>query len=553
MPSRALLDGGAPALDLPGGQGGQGLGVALAVGDGFQDVAGGLDPGQARHRGGQLDQGAFQELFQPLPFAGAVADQLQPGAGQVAQRPDLRRRHEAGPQQAHLGEPGELLRVQPVGLRPPGQLPGMGGVDQLHGQPGGLQQVKPYPPVVRCRLHDDQLNPVGEQPPGQRQDLPRCGGDLFQPRRPPPAVAGRGQPGAHVRLRLRDVDPRHPLMPELVVLILHQLRGNLPRPRMTHPGPPILRTGNQAGCPGTRSSGSEAANTDRRAHRRQEATLRSRVPAPGLETGSHPKEARRHGQPAPIVAVPPAPRRPISPHGNRPETAPRSGSDPRHTTTCSPAPNSQGSATAAAIRLRAHVRERPADAQIDHPWGNSLSRGRAGLPGDLLWPSGWRDCIAGFPRRCPGFVPSRGPGSSWSARSGSAVRAREENELEAAASGGRRSGAGKAACGCGLPAVRGSVEWVSIHPFGACLVSGRHDRAIRGRAVSQFFERGVAGQPTCQPGPDALPGPVRDRHPRARPCARVGRGRAPSSSWSGRTDKSPLGGSRTGWKRCWAT
>ena len=93
-------------------------------------------------------------------------------------------------------------------------------------------------------------DPVGEQPPGQRQDLPRRGGDLFQPRRPPPAVAGRGQPGAHVRLRLRDVGPRHPLMPELIVLIHYQLRGDLPCPRMTHPGPPILGTGNTGGLPG---------------------------------------------------------------------------------------------------------------------------------------------------------------------------------------------------------------------------------------------------------------------------------------------------------------
>jgi hypothetical protein len=37
----------------------------------------------------------------------------------------------------------------------------------------------------------------------------------------------------------------------------------------------MLEAGNRAGCPGTRSAGSEAANTDRRAHRRQEATLRS--------------------------------------------------------------------------------------------------------------------------------------------------------------------------------------------------------------------------------------------------------------------------------------
>jgi hypothetical protein len=110
--------------------------------------------------------------------------------------------------------------------------------------------------------------------------------------------------------------------------------------------------------------------------RRQEATLKVKVPAPGLETGSHPKEARRHGQPAPIVAAPPAPRCPISPHGRAGgKTAPRSGSDPRHTTTCSPAPNSQGSATAAAIRLRRSVYAagQPAHPQVSGCMGLSVS------------------------------------------------------------------------------------------------------------------------------------------------------------------------------------
>jgi len=41
--------------------------------------------------------------------------------------------------------------------------------------------------------------------------------------------------------------------------------------------------------------------------------------------------------------------------------------------------------------------------------GTLCQEGVRNWPGDLLRPSGW-DCIAGFPRRCPGFVPSRGPG-----------------------------------------------------------------------------------------------------------------------------------------------
>jgi hypothetical protein len=136
-----LLDARAPGPDLPRGQVGQDVGVALAAGERLQDEAGGLDPGQRRQDRRQLHQRAFQEFFQPLPFPGAVVHELEPGAGQVAQRPDLGRGHERGAQQAHLGQPGDPLRVQPVGLGPAGQLPGVGGVHQLDAQPCGLQHV----------------------------------------------------------------------------------------------------------------------------------------------------------------------------------------------------------------------------------------------------------------------------------------------------------------------------------------------------------------------------------------------------------------------------
>ena len=43
---QGVLGAFAPALELGCGHGRQGLGVTLAVGEGFQDVAGGLGPGQ---------------------------------------------------------------------------------------------------------------------------------------------------------------------------------------------------------------------------------------------------------------------------------------------------------------------------------------------------------------------------------------------------------------------------------------------------------------------------------------------------------------------------
>src|SRR5580704_4404029 len=84
---------------------------------------------------------------------------------------------------------------------------------------------------------------------------------------------------------------------------------------MTHPGLLNLQPVTRRAARGPRSSGSEAANTDRRARKATRGDPQVKVPAPGLLTGSYPKDARRHGQPAPIVAAPPAPHRPNSPGG----------------------------------------------------------------------------------------------------------------------------------------------------------------------------------------------------------------------------------------------
>ena len=97
---------------------------------------------------GHLDQGVLEQLLQPLPAPGPVLGQVGPRPAVVPQRPDVRGRHEAGPQQPVLGQPGQPHRVQLVGLRPAGQLPGRAGRYQLHVQPGRLQQVEPDPPVI---------------------------------------------------------------------------------------------------------------------------------------------------------------------------------------------------------------------------------------------------------------------------------------------------------------------------------------------------------------------------------------------------------------------
>ena len=116
------------------------------------------------------------------------------------------------------------------------------------------------------------------------------------------------------------------------------------------PGPPYAwnRLTRRA-ARGPRSSGSEAANVDRRAQgdkRRPSGQGPGAKLRNGLVSQRQPasRAARAHRR---SPAYPAPPDRP-----SRPQTAPRSGSDPRQTTTRSPAPNSQGSATAAAIRLR---------------------------------------------------------------------------------------------------------------------------------------------------------------------------------------------------------
>ena len=63
--------------------------------------------------------------------------------------------------------------------------------------------------------------PSASSRPASARISPRCRGDFFQPRRAAAAVAGRGQAGAHVRLRLRDVDPGDPLVAELIILVFH--------------------------------------------------------------------------------------------------------------------------------------------------------------------------------------------------------------------------------------------------------------------------------------------------------------------------------------------
>ena len=99
-------------------QGGEDPRVAFPGDHRLDDRAGGLVPGQLRHHGRQLAQGVLQQLLQPLPVPRAVRGQVPDVPGVYPQRPDLRRRHERGPQHPHLGQPRDPPRVLLVFGRP---------------------------------------------------------------------------------------------------------------------------------------------------------------------------------------------------------------------------------------------------------------------------------------------------------------------------------------------------------------------------------------------------------------------------------------------------
>ena len=189
----------------PLAQCGQGPRVALPGDHRLDDRAGGLVPGQLRHDGRQLAQGVLQQLLQPLPVPRAVRGQVPDVPGIDPQRPDLRRRHERGPQHPHLGQPRDPPRVLLVGLRPARQVPGLGGVHQLHRQPGLLQHHEPDAPVV---ARWPPSTPSAPLPPSAPPRAPRSPGPSPAPSAGATSGASSPPPGASGRTPPRTPSPR---------------------------------------------------------------------------------------------------------------------------------------------------------------------------------------------------------------------------------------------------------------------------------------------------------------------------------------------------------
>ena len=158
------------------------------------------------HRG-QFDAGVFEDFLDPLHLPGAVAGQRGAGAGEVAQFPDRRRRHQRPAQQpvcAQVGQPGG---VGDIGFAAR-HVAGVVGVDQHHRQ-RVFEQVEVRLPVIAGRFHHHTADPFGEQVLPQRQDLIR--------HRPPRrhcrcrgCVTAALDPYAGLRVPLRDIDTRAP-------------------------------------------------------------------------------------------------------------------------------------------------------------------------------------------------------------------------------------------------------------------------------------------------------------------------------------------------------
>ena len=218
MPSRDLPDGGAPALDAPVGEGGEGLRVALAGGEGLQDARAVFvfasecttDDSLTRAPSSSFSSRCHSRVRSRTSWRRArVRSRSARISGGGTN--DGRSRPISASRASHWASSRSVFG-RPASCR------ACAGVHQLDVQPGGLQQVEPDPPVVRGGLHDHELDAVGEQPGGQRQDLaapsrgpsstrepaarpraPGAAGCTRPPspsrcRSPPPARGGAGSP-----------------------------------------------------------------------------------------------------------------------------------------------------------------------------------------------------------------------------------------------------------------------------------------------------------------------------------------------------------------------
>lgn len=185
------------------GQVRQRRGVPLPVDQGGEHGPAGDADGAGGDRA-EFDAGVFEDLLQPLHFAGAFLDDGLAVAGQVAQFPDRGRRDERRADQPVLDQLGDPLRVFDVGLASRDGLE-VPGIEQPALQ-RVFEQVEHRFPVVPGRFHPRDLDTFAEQPVAQREHL--IGHRRERARLGPAALALPGRPDRDRHRLFADVDPR---------------------------------------------------------------------------------------------------------------------------------------------------------------------------------------------------------------------------------------------------------------------------------------------------------------------------------------------------------
>jgi hypothetical protein len=233
-----------------------------------------------------LDAGVLQHLGQPLPFTGALLDELLAVPGPLPQRRHLRVRDEAGPQQPVLVQLGDPLAVPQVRLAAR-DVAHVRRVAHAHLDPGLGQGVADRPPVHTRAFHRGVTHAQLRQParhllqrPPERLELPHGHRAL--------ARLLSGQPDRHPDHLLVHVDPGDTRMDDI--------HRDLPAP--------ILDTGAPPAEPATRSR-----SCDTRSQQQSGVPTGAGSSVSLLNRHAAPRSSDVSGRRAPSFTHPRAPRK----------------------------------------------------------------------------------------------------------------------------------------------------------------------------------------------------------------------------------------------------
>jgi hypothetical protein len=179
-------------------------------------------PEHVADHGRQFDLGVFQQLLHTLVLASPLMDKGAPVAGEVPQLPLPRRRHQAWPQHAPLGQLGQPDGVLCVRLRPARHVLDLAGVHQP-ARTRLLQQRERRLPVGGRRLHHHQGHAQAVKPVRQAQQRPGRGGEGAKLLTAPAWLGIVRHPDTRHQHRLADIQRGHPLhqLGRLLADLLH--------------------------------------------------------------------------------------------------------------------------------------------------------------------------------------------------------------------------------------------------------------------------------------------------------------------------------------------